>query len=73
MAIILMPIGGYSISRYFRLNYHRLLVVFNGYYISDYWWLLVVILLMIIGGYCWLFYGYFRLFYFRSLYFILNY
>jgi hypothetical protein len=24
---------------YFSLNNHRLLMIFNGYYISDYWWL----------------------------------
>jgi hypothetical protein len=59
MAIILVLIGGYSIGGYFRLNYHRLLVVFNGYYTSAYWWLLVAI-----GGYCWLFYGYFILGYY---------
>jgi len=39
MVIILMPIGGYSIGHYFKLNYHRLLVVLNGYYINAYWWI----------------------------------
>jgi hypothetical protein len=33
-----MDIGGYSIEDYFMLNYHRLLVIINGYYISGYWW-----------------------------------
>jgi hypothetical protein len=28
-----------------------LLLVINGYFISDYYWLLVVILLMVIDGY----------------------
>ncbi len=31
MDILLVDIGGY-----FRLNYHRLLVVINGYYIIGY-------------------------------------
>ncbi len=31
MNILLVDIGGY-----FKLNYHKLLVVMNGYYISDY-------------------------------------
>jgi hypothetical protein len=46
VAILLVPIGGYSI---------------NGYWWLVYWCLLVAILLMAIGGYCiggywWLFY-----------------
>jgi hypothetical protein len=44
--ILLVDIGGY-----FRLNYHKLLVVISGYCISGYWWLLMVILLLVIGGY----------------------
>jgi hypothetical protein len=51
-----------AISDYFRLNYHRLLVVINGYLINDYWCLFLVILdyIMTIGGYyilnyCWIF------------------
>ncbi len=36
-AILLMVIGGY-----FKLNYHKLLVVISGYYISGYF----------INGYC---------------------
>ncbi len=42
-----MTINSYFIGDYSRLNYHTLLwllvdivlVVINGYYISDYWWL----------------------------------
>ncbi len=46
-----MVISGYS-----KLNYHRLLMVIDGYFIGGYWWLLiatilVTILLMDIGGY----------------------
>jgi hypothetical protein len=48
MDILLVDIGGY-----FRLNYHRLFMVINGYilmsigghFINDYWWVLLVILL----------------------------
>jgi hypothetical protein len=28
-----------DISGYFKLNYHRLLMIINGYYISGCWWL----------------------------------
>jgi hypothetical protein len=34
--ILLMDISGYFINGYFKLNYHRLLVVINGYYINSY-------------------------------------
>ncbi len=34
MDILLVDSGDY-----FMLNYHMLLVVTNGYYISGYWWL----------------------------------
>jgi hypothetical protein len=33
--ILLADIGGY-----FRLNYHRLLMVIGGYFIDGYFWLL---------------------------------
>jgi len=33
-AILLTAIGGYFIGGYFKLNYHRLSMVINGY-----WWL----------------------------------
>jgi len=42
-----MPIGVYSIDAYcgyFKLNHHRLLMDFSGYYINN-------IILMAIGGY----------------------
>jgi hypothetical protein len=29
-----MVIGGY-----FRLNFHKLLMIISGYFINDYWWL----------------------------------
>jgi hypothetical protein len=40
--ILLMVIGVY-----FRLNYHKLLMIIIGYYIDYYWWLLMVILLVV--------------------------
>ncbi len=48
------------INGYFRLNYHKLLVVIIGYYINGYWcgyfingycWLSYCQLLMVINGY----------------------
>jgi len=57
-----MDINNYFIGDYFRLKYHKLLVVINGYYISGYWWLFLIILgyIMTIDGYfilsyCWIF------------------
>jgi hypothetical protein len=44
--ILLVDIGAY-----FRLNYHKLLVVISGYFINGQWWLLMVILLLAIGAY----------------------
>jgi hypothetical protein len=57
--IILVVINGYSVGGYFKLNYHRLLVIINGYWWLNYigyWWLnyhrlLVDILLVVIVGY----------------------
>jgi hypothetical protein len=46
--ILLMIIGGYFISGYFWLNYHRLSVVIIGYYINFYWWLNYHNLLLVI-------------------------
>jgi hypothetical protein len=31
-----------NIDGYFRLNYHRILVVINNYCINGYWWLFLV-------------------------------
>ncbi len=53
-----MDIGGY-----FRLNYHRLLMIIDGYFINGYWWLsmlnyhksLMTISGYYINGYWWLF------------------
>jgi len=36
MVILLMVISSYSIGGYFKSNYHKLLMVINGYSISEY-------------------------------------
>jgi len=40
-----------DIGDYFRLKYHKLLVIDSGYYISEYWWLFYYKLLLDILGY----------------------
>ncbi len=41
-----------DIDGYFKLNYHKLLVVISAYYISGCWWLLMIISAYSINGYC---------------------
>jgi hypothetical protein len=59
-----MVINSYSISDYYRLNYHRLLIIIGGYYKLNYHKLLMTTGDYYINGYYWLFYyGYFLLLY----------
>jgi hypothetical protein len=43
MAIILVAIGGYSISGYWCLLIVIILMVIAGYFVSECWWLLMAI------------------------------
>jgi hypothetical protein len=42
------------VGGYFKLNYHRLLMVIGRYFIGGYWWISVVISGYFINGYWWL-------------------